>query len=175
MLQLLEKLLHTLCETTKVWDAFVANNGDIGYFSDLITATRASRGRIENVFHEIDEAFNDMENFRETLIDIKSECERLEDSLEFHLMVEANNSTAIWYLFPISIVSIFFMIPDSIIAFERNGWTFIGVVLILTAIMYFLCFLAKGRPQQQPWWGRLTTHATACLVPVLRTIKILPE
>jgi hypothetical protein len=163
MLQLLGKLLRTMRETNKIWETFISNNGDIGYFSDLGTAPSVSKKRIERVLHGIHGVFDEMGGHYEKLSGIQAECEKLERALEIRLMVEANKNTelTILYICPVTVVSTFFAIPAPFIMFPRNIWSFAGGVLLITAIVYHLRFLVGGRLHQQPWWGRLATRARA--------------
>jgi hypothetical protein len=163
MLCLLGKLLRTIQETNKAWQTFISNNGDIAYFSDIGTAPSATRKRIERALHQIHETFGEVESFQGRLIEIQKECEKLERALEVRLMVEANRNTelTILYICPITVVSAFFSIPDPFIRFKRNGWTFVGSVVLITAIVYLLRLFVGGKLRRQLWWGKFATRARA--------------
>ncbi|KAH6138817.1 hypothetical protein HBI55_126120 [Parastagonospora nodorum] len=167
MLQILRQLLRTIRETIKAWETFISNDGDIGYFTDLISAPSASAKRIQRALHLIHTAVDDMKSFNGKLLDIQEECDELECALEVRLMVEANKNTGLTILLicPITVVSTFFAIPTTSLTFPRNMWSFTGGVILITVILYILYLPAKGRVshgQQLPTWrGRVRALATA--------------
>lgn len=141
----------------------MSNNGDIGYFSDIGTAPNATRKRIERVLHQTHEAFGRLKSSQEKLDKIQTECEKLERALEVRLMIEANRNMefTVFYICPVTLVTAFFSIDKNSMTFKRNGWTFVGSVLLITVIVSLLRLLTGGRLRQQPWWGRLATRARA--------------
>jgi len=167
MLQILRQLLRTTRETIKAWDTFISNNGDIGYFSDLISTPSASAKRIQRALHLVHAAVDDLKSFNGNLLDIQEECEKLERALEVRLMVEANKNTGLTILLicPITVVSTFFAIPASSLTFPRNVWSFTGGVIIITVVLYVLRLPAGGwfghGQQLSVWRGRVGALATA--------------
>ncbi|KAH3954660.1 hypothetical protein HBI81_077250 [Parastagonospora nodorum] len=167
MLQILRQLLRAIRETIKAWETFISNNGDIGYFTDLISAPSASAKRIQRALHLIHTAVDDMKSFNGKLLDIQEECEKLECALEVRLMVEANKNTELTILLicPITVVSTFFAIPTTSLTFPRNMWSFTGGVIFITVVLYILRLPARGSfghgQQLSAWWGKVGALATA--------------
>ncbi|KAH3986030.1 hypothetical protein HBI24_037400 [Parastagonospora nodorum] len=167
MLQVLRQLLRTIRETIKVWETFKSDNGDIGYFSDLVSTPGVSATRILRTLHQIHAAFDELKDFHEKMLDIQEEYEKLERALEVRMMVEANKNTelTVLYICPVTVVSTFFAIPTSFLTFPRNMWSFTGGVILITVVLYILRLPAKGRVshgQQLPTWrGRVRALATA--------------
>ncbi|KAH4416864.1 hypothetical protein HBH92_059580 [Parastagonospora nodorum] len=163
MLQVLRQLLRTIRETIKAWETFKSDNGDIGYFSDLVSTPGVSATRILRTLHQIHAAFDDLKDFHEKMLDIQEEYEKLERALEVRMMVETNKNTEIVVLFicPVAVVSTFFAIPTSFLTFPRNMWSFTGGVILITVFLYLLHLPPRGRSGHgwqllvMAWWSRM--------------------
>ncbi|KAH4818761.1 hypothetical protein HBH61_036980 [Parastagonospora nodorum] len=163
MLQVLRQLLRTIRETIKAWETFISDNGDIGYFSDLLSTPGISPTRTLRTLHQIHGAFDDLKSFHGSLLNIQEEYEKLERALEVRMMVETNKNTEIIVLFicPVAVVSSFFAIPTSSITFPRSMWSFTGGVILITIFLYLLRLPPRGRSGHgwqllvMAWWSRM--------------------
>ncbi|KAH9860763.1 hypothetical protein J1614_012096 [Plenodomus biglobosus] len=160
MQQAVCKLLHKLVETTETWTAFIALNGDVGYFSNLDHIPLETKNRIDGMLCHIHEDVVVLQRLQRRLCRIQDECEKLEKFLEVRLLVEGSKNTemTILYICPVTIVCTFFAIPTPIMSFQRNGQSFFVAIIIVTTIFYILQAFAGGRLRQQSWWATIVAR-----------------
>lgn len=158
MLVLLRKLLPRITEVIDAWDRFISVNGDLHFFSDLISEPRGAE--IDGKFHSIHEAVAELRVLQKSLKYIEKQCQKEERSLEIQLLLENNENANLMIvcICPVTVVSQLFAIPNLDLKFDRNGLSFAGFTILFMAIIQLLRLLMKGTSCQLEWWNKITSR-----------------
>jgi len=82
---LLRQLLPGLSETTKAWERFASDNGDINYFNNI----KSSPDNISahQLLRAIGEAFDTLEDLQQKLLDLEKSCQKSAQAVSGRLSV----------------------------------------------------------------------------------------
>ncbi|KAF2854872.1 hypothetical protein T440DRAFT_442305 [Plenodomus tracheiphilus IPT5] len=153
--ELLRKLVPMLSQTIDAWDGFIQTNGDLNFFTDLVSTRQGPQ--IQRTLHEIHKAVNELKSLQRVLAGIQDKCQKDESSMEFRMLL-ANANLVILCIAPISVASQLFAIPDADLSFQRGGWSFGGFILLFTIIVQILRVLTEGMLGGWEWWDWVSSR-----------------
>ncbi|KAH8633995.1 hypothetical protein IG631_12631 [Alternaria alternata] len=159
MLDLLHILLPVLDDTVGIWRNFIANNGDIGYFSN--SAAEPCDPYVRNTLHIIHQEFGLLERLNQDLLRIQTRCEKEQTSTGARTMEQSNYSTMLMlqYIGPLSLVMSFFTIDEPFVEVERSLASFVGFNLLLILLVRLVRFVVEGQMYRPQWCDTIAIRA----------------
>ena len=159
MQKLLSILIRDISKKANSWTLFASPDKDIGYFHNMdSTISPSTKARIQKTLAELETEFDELKSFIKRLRDIEELCEKLATRLEHNLVWHGskNGEFTLLVISPIVIVASIFAIPTPVVAFERNGVSFIVSVALVMLILKLVMLLRGGWLRRQSWWDKLS-------------------
>jgi len=156
MLELLAMLIQDIRTKVNRWDGFKCKHLD--YFDDP-NATLPLRvvEHIEHTINRLEDVYDELKEYEETLSSIQQSCKELGDRLDRRLSFKGGKigEFTVVIISPVVIVSGMFATTTSVLPYKQDSTSFFLSVAAVAFLLWLSLLLKGDWLGQQGWWERL--------------------